>query len=414
MIIDLSVINRERLRLFLIFLIGCTAFSIPFGEFYSQKVLIFLAIGWFFYIKIDELKTVLKNKIVIILFLFLLTHLSTLFWSEHISLGLHLVDQMFRYLLIPTILYISIIKRKKELHFIVGFFVFGMFVNEIISYLIYFNLYHTDFSITRGYPVGFINHIQYSVLVAFSSILILYQVRLLQNKYLKIVYLIFFITMTTNLVISSGRTGYIVYFGSLIILLFTYYKFTVKNFLQVLLFPTIIFYLGYHFNSSVQSRFNATMLDMKHIEEKNYNGSIGARLAFYPIAYDILKQPQNSFILGVGMGDVEEELKQSILRTNFIKQIYPHLHSSYLTAYLSAGLLGLFLLCYLFYNLFSLKIKDKEFHFIQLLFLLNFSIGMVPDILLTQRTTMIYFSFFIAIILSASIIENSTAQKEIN
>ncbi len=399
--------KREKIRLILILLSMSLAFSIPFGEQYSKKIILMEFIIWLFYVKTGEIKQIFSNHITKIIVIFILLHIFALIYSEHLHLGWHQTSQLFRYFLLPIVMIMSIVKDKRDIQIIIGAFVFSMFINEIISYLIYFDLYQTEFSKTRGYPVGFINHIQYSVLVAFSAILILYQSRLVQNKMLKIVYIIFFMTMTTNLVISSGRTGYFIYFASLVILLFIYFKFSIKNFLQVLLFPTVVFYLGYTFNDSVQARFNATMLDIKKVEENNYNGSIGARLAFYPITYDILKQKNNSFIFGAGMGDIPYELEQATKRTGLIKTIYPHLHSSYLTAYVNTGIIGLLILLYLVYSLFKLPIEDKEIRFVKLLFLLNFSLGMIPDILLTQKTTMIYFSVFIGLILAQYKLEKS-------
>ena len=403
--------TRERIRQVILFLTICLAFSVPFGDIYAEKILIIMSIFWIFFITLEDIKKLFTNKIIIILFAFIFSHFLTLFWSEHINDGLHEISRMWRYLFVPLIIYTSIIK-KGEIKYIIGAFIFTMFINEIISYLIYFDLYQTEFSRTRSYPVGFINHIQYSVLVAFCAILILYQSKNLKNIYLKFIYIIFFITMTTNLVISSGRTGYVVYFGSLLILLFTYYKFTLKNFLQILLFPTLVFYIGYKYNSEVQAKFNTSIESLKKMQNsKNYNSSIGARIAFYPITYDMLKQKENSFIYGVGMGDLIYELEDSINRTKLINNILPHLHSSYLTAYVNAGILGLLLLVFLFYSLFKLKIEDKELKFIQYLFLLNFSIGIIPDILLTQKVTMVYFSLFVGVILAQYNIENTKRVK---
>jgi O-antigen ligase len=245
------------------------------------------------------------------------------------------------------------------------------------------------------------NHIQYSALVAFAAILILYQAKLMKNGLIRYVYVLFFITMTTNLVISGGRTGYVIFFTSLVILLFVYYKFTLKNFLQILVFPVAVFYIGYYFNSDVQARIENSFKDIEKInQESNYNTSFGQRIAFYPITYDILKQDDNSFIYGVGVGDLKQELKESIERTKLINVIHPHVHSSYLTAYLNSGIFGLILFILMWYYLFNIKIRNKEMRFIALLFPLNFSIGIIVDIFFTQYPMMVYFSIFVAIILA--------------
>lgn len=407
----MSIINddvREKIRLVLVFLIMCVAFSIPFGDKYARTLISLIFVVWLFYIKVNDLKFIFKNKIIILLLLFISFHYITLIWSEHIGNGLHIISQMWRYVFIPIILYITILK-KNNIQYILFAFIFGMFINEIISYLIYFNLYQTEFSKINGYPVGFINHIYYSIFVAFCAILILYQSRDMNNIYLKIIYTIFFITMTINLVISGGRTGYVAYFASLVILLFTYYKFSIKNLFQILLFPTLVFYIGYKYNDGVQARFNASASALQKMNDnKNYNTSVGTRLAFYPLTFDMLSQEDNSFMYGVGTGDIEYELEEAIKRTKLINVIHSNLHSTYLNAYVNNGIIGIVLLIIIMYSLFKLKILDKELKFIQYLFLLIFCISALVANLLDTRVTMIYFSLLVSIILAQNIIENKT------
>jgi len=231
---------REKIRLFLVLLIMLVAFSIPFGYEYSKKLNVIILVLWFFVVKKEDILFLLNNKVIIVLFSFISIHYLTLYWSNHVSEGVHSIRDMWQFLFAPIILYITIIK-KSDIKLIINAFVISMLINEIISYLIYFDLYETEFSKTRSHPVGFINHIQYSVLVAFASILILYQALKMKHNIVKYIYIIFFMTMTTNLVISSGRTGYVVFFVSLVVLLFIYYKFSIKNFLQVLVFPLSVF-----------------------------------------------------------------------------------------------------------------------------------------------------------------------------
>lgn len=401
---------REKLQLVLVFLIMCVAFSIPFGDKYARYIMPLLFVFWLFYIKVEDIKILFKNKIIILIFAFISYHYISLFWSENLSGGFHVISQMWRYLFLPIVIYITIIK-KDNIKYILLAFIFGMFVNEIISYLIYFDFYQTEFSRANGYPVGFINHIYYSILVAFCAILILYQSFNMNNIYLKILYSVFFITMTLNLVISGGRTGYVAYFATLIILLFTYYKFSIKNLIRILLFPTLIFYIGYKVNDDVQARFNASAHSLQEISNSNYNTSFGTRIAFYPLSYDMLNQEHNSFIFGIGTGDIVVELKKSILRTNLITGNMRHLHNIYLTAYTNAGIVALLLLLLIFFYLFRLKIVDKEMNFIKYLFLLIFVVSALSDNLLSTRVLMIYFSLFTAILLSQSMLEKENNEK---
>ena len=114
--------------------------SIPFGEAYGKKILTITFIFWLIWIRIEDLKNIIKNKILILLFAFIFSHSFSLFLSSDIQLGIHFISQMFRYLFFPVVIYITIIK-KGEIKYILYAFVFGMFLNVILSYLIYFNSY---------------------------------------------------------------------------------------------------------------------------------------------------------------------------------------------------------------------------------------------------------------------------------
>ena len=414
-IIDKFTLNsfiKDKIHLIIVFLIALLTFSIPFGHQYGRKIIVVILIFWVFVVKKEDFLKILKHKYILVFLLFIAIHYISLFWSDHVKLGAHTLRVMWIYWFIPTFVFATIL-QKKDIKFIILGFVSGMFVNEIISYLIYFNLYETAYSKIHHYPVGFLNHITYSVLVAFAAILILYQAKNMKNIYFKSIYIIFFITMTTNLVISSGRTGYVVYFASLIIMLFTYYKVSLKNFLQVLVFPTVIFILGYKMNDGVQARVKASFDAVEKItHSRDYDTSFGTRLAFYPMAYDILNQSNNSFIFGVGIGDIPSEMISSIDRTNLIKAKYTHTHNYYLETYLNTGILGLMLLLLLFYYILAIKIKDREVRFIQQLIVINIMIAILSDRILDITPTMFFFAFFTSIVLAQERFESLKEIKD--
>jgi O-antigen ligase len=207
-------------------------------------------------------------------------------------------------------------------------------------------------------------------------------------------------TMTTNLVISSGRTGYVAYFAALVILLFTYYKLSLKNFLQLLIFPTLVFMLAYNLDNAVKSRVNASFQAIEKIKDsEDYNTSSGVRIAMFSVAQDILEQSENSIIWGAGTGDVFTEMEASMARTKILNIHLKHLHNSYLTAYVNIGIIGLFLLFLLLYFLWNTKINDKEILFIQQLFVLVISISMLGDIMLSITVTMLFFGIIAALII---------------
>ena len=396
--------NSNKYNVFL-FSLMALAFSIPFGDIYARMLFPFILLSWLPVVNKKDIINLFKNRVVIIFSLYIIVHIISLLWSEHIEEGVHFISRMIRYSYLPLIIIASSL-QKKDTKYIITAFVLGMFINEIISYLIYFNLYQTEYSRTHNWPVGFINHIPYSVLAAFTAILILFQAKQIKNTLIKSIYLIFFITMTTNLVISGGRTGYIVYFGCILILLFSFYQISLRNFIGLLIFPTIVFISAYNLDASVQSRISASFSAIKKIEsEDNFNSSLGARLAFYPMVYDILKQPENSFIWGSGTGDIYYNIEKSTKRTKLLNSIKKHLHNSYLTAYVNTGIPGLYLLILLLISIWKVKTDHREADFIKQLMVLSISISIFSDVILSIKATMIFFSVFCAITLTEATTE---------
>ena len=392
------------------------AFVIPFGSYYNKKVIFITFLVWLimsgFKTSINIIK---KNKFLITFLLLFLFYIMSLLWSDNIKEGQDYILKLFIFMFVPLLI-IATSANKRNIFIIMTSFIFSMFINEIISYLIYFDIYETAYSRKYHYPVGFINHISYSVLVAFSAILILHQSRYMNNIYIKTIYIIFFITMTINLVISSGRTGYVAYFATLAILLFTFYKINFKNFLQILLFPTVIFIIGYQLNSSVQQRVSATITDVSSIaKDENYNTSFGTRLAAYPIAWYVLKD--NNFLFGVGVGDLDEEKNSAIYNNNLKNKIrsalhHDHLHNFFADTVVIIGLIGLILLLISFYFLWKIKIINTEYKFLQQLIIIIIFTSCFADRILHIQDTMLFFAIFAGLIVAQNKVEMTLTENK--
>jgi len=384
---------------FLLLQMMALPFSIAFGSDYGGEILPVMFLTWLFVVRKSDVSYIFQQKVVIVFMLYILMHLFSLMWSEHAINGAQSISRMIRYVFLPMIIYASVVKEG-NVKFIISAFILGMFVNEIISYLIYFDLYETEFSKINHWPVGFINHIPYSVLVAFTAILILFQAKHMDNGYVRAIYVTFFITMTANLVISSGRTGYAAYFGSLIILFFSYYTLTIKNFLQVLIFPIVVFALAYNLDAGVQARVKASLDAVELINTaENYDTGTGARIAMYSVAQDILDQPKNSIIYGAGTGGLTVSLNEITERTGILKRRYDHLHNSYLTSYVHTGLIGLFLLLLTYYCFWRTPVESREALFIKQLLLLIIVISTFGDVILSIKETMLFFGIFAGLVI---------------
>lgn len=400
---------KEKLSFIILLLMMGLAFSLAFGYIYGKYIVALAFILWLFVVKKDDLKNILQNKIIIVFLSIILLHYISVLWSEDQSGAINYANSIVRYIFIPLLIIVTVV-TKPQLKYIISAFIFGMFINEVISYLIFFDFIQTAVSLKYKYPIGFLHHVRYSVLVAFTAILILYQLKNTTSRYMQILYAVFFITMTANLLISGGRTGYVVYFGSLFILILTYFKPNMKNILLLFVFPMIVFLVGFSMNDKVQERASKAVKAVEYIyKNNNYNTSFGARFAFYPISVDIMKQDHNNAFLGVGAGDSKEEIKASIQRLgNLIPVRIKHAHNSYIEMYLNVGVIGLFLYILLFILLMRVKIEDNEIDFIRQTFILVFMIATLADHLFRAKETMFFMSIFIAIIIVQNRYEKNT------
>lgn len=317
-------------------------------------------------------------------------------------------NNYLKYFLFPIILIVT--KLKKEfIPWLISSFIFGMFINEIISYGIFFELWSTERG-TPENPVPFhINHITYSTFIGFTILLSIYKLVHIKNNYAKLFYLIFLTTMTINLFMSVGRTGQFALFITSMILIVIYFN---KN-IKVIVFSSFILLLTFFLGFSYMTTFNKRVLQAKQsieniIDGKNVDTSLGTRImAFHTIPYLVNR---DNILIGVGIGDKASYVSSTLSAKypyrliNFDKHGF--LHNSHIEMLISNGLIGLFLYFSIFFFLFKLKIRDKFIQYIAYsisLYILCY--GMVADIFFFHEV-MSLFSLFLGIILTQIQIEH--------
>lgn len=325
-------------------------------------------IFWFFVLllyKRDYALTIsiLKNNpIFIFITIFLFYMLMTLFWSDDTREALDRL-RLYGYwvLVLPAM---AVLVKKEWVFSMLGAFLFGMFISEILAYGIFFELWSIN---GRGssYPTPFMTHIHYSVFLAFTAVLLLS--RILSQKYSlyeKLPYVFFFVVSTANLMFSTGRTGQLAFFVSLVLLIFLTFKVSIKSILLSALAVVMIFFLAYNTLDLFKQRIQQGFDDIAHIENASYDSSIGIRVAFWMVALEALKEKP---LFGYGIGDYQLAAKEVLDKNDFgitpqTKKFMTsqHFHNQYLMVVVQGGLIGLVLMLLLLYKFFTLDIEDKE------------------------------------------------------
>ena len=406
----LENLNYNKIYFYTILLF---AFFMPLSRAAISLFTILLPIIWLiegnFKNKIDYIKS---NKVLVSIIFFVGFSTLSILWSENIKFALN-IFRLNMYLF--TIFVIATSLKKKYINNIITAFLAGMFISEIIAYGVVFELWQFKHA-TATTPSPFMIHIDYSVYMAFASILLLY--RLFSDTYTakeKLFIGLFFLTVTGNLFLSTGRTGQVAYIFAIFVMFILHYKLTIKSIVLSIITFIVIFVSAYNISNSFNVRVHASIDDVKKIVNMDFTGSFGIRVAYWITTFNIIKE--NPF--GVGLGDykiaVKNELKQNDydIFANRVKEFLPkhHPHNQYLLVLLQTGWVGLILFFNLIYQLIKCKNEDKELNDTKLLFTVIFFISCLAEPLLIKQFTIALFVLFIGIFSVKSDLNNLESRE---
>lgn len=352
----------------------------------------------------------IKNKRIFYAIGSLLCFLAlSILWSENKIDALNQI-RLYSYWCIIPILAINI--NREWIPNIITSFLFGMLISELIAYGIYFEWWTIKDRIPLD-PSPFMNHIHYSIFLAFTSILLFS--RLLSKRYTwhsKLPMFLFFLTATGNLIISTGRIGQLAFFLTMAIAIIIHYKVTLKS---LIIFTGLIFILtvgSYRFIEIFQTRVDQGISDIRELQKGNFNTSWGLRAAFWIITYDIVHEHP---LIGVGLGDYRQGARDAIKNNShqFDAAVVTwcsdtHFHSQYLMVLTQIGLIGFGLMIWVIIELFKLKINNPELNEFKILGLSVYFIGSIAEPLWILQFPIILFVFITSVSLAASYQNNES------
>lgn len=380
------------------------AFTLPL----SRAAVSFFVL-WFitlFIARRDYIKTwqlIKTSRALVAMGAFVAFMFASVLWSSQTHEALNQI-RLYSYWIIIPILAVSL--KKEWLPRIITAFIGGMFVSEIIAYGMYFELW-TFKGHGSDYPSPFMFHIHYSIFLATTAIILLN--RLLSDRYTwrtKTPMLLFFLTSTGNLMISTGRTGQLAFLVAIAITVIIHYRLTIKSFLIFLTLSSALFVGAYTTIHLFGQRFDQAASDIQQLQEDNFNTSWGLRAAFWVVTYDILQEHP---LIGVGIGDYKLGATEALAKNNHgfsqetIKwcQTYDF-HNQYLMILGQGGMIGFTLMIWMLIELFRLKIKDPEIKEFSILGLTVFIVSSISESLWTLQFPIILFVFITSISLAAS------------
>ena len=360
----------------------------------------------------NHFKILSTSPLAISIFVFMLYTFLSLIWTENLEFSL---NQKRLYIPWIAIFAIALNVKKEQIFSIVSAFIMGMIVSELLSYGMFFEVWQIR-GHGKEYPSPFMMHIDYSVFLALTSIILLN--RLLSKRYdtrKKFIILFFFITITGNLFINDGRTGQLAFLVGIFATIFIHYKINIKSILASLILISIIFSSAYILSNKFQTRVHAAKSDIEKIMEGQLNSSWGIRVAMYFVAADIIKENP---IIGVGVGDYKIAAKEALEKNNHnfnqvVIEFIPkyHFHSQYLNVLVQGGIIGLLIFLMIFYQFSKLSISDPELKELSLLIIILMMTAFIAEPLFLKQFTNMLFILFTGLFLAASLHSKDLEEK---
>ena len=369
--------------------------------FWIAAILIFFSGTWR-----QSWPVLLKDKIILTCLVLILLFTLGIFYSQgswHYSLQV-----WDKYLKICCLLFfIPVFTQRSMRNKAIFLLVFGVMINEIITYLHYFNFIDFGFppskhwlfvqDIDSGYIVSYTAYLManYSLdnvssmnLSKRSSLfavvprlvrgiqdvldpadkprddgsrdsLLRFVELTLDNKRFRWVGLLCIAICSIDILfLNQERTGYLIYFS--LVGLFLWQRLRWKGLLSSMIAIPLIFGGLYFTSHKFNTRMNQVFSNISDYQKGKEITSIGLRLAFAKYSFEVIKQHP---IAGVGTGSFQE-VYQTLGGPRLDDGSWPtHPHNEYILLLFQLGILGLFVFCYWiflqFYASFLLEKPEK-------------------------------------------------------
>ena len=394
------------------YLIVLYAFVIPLSRAGVSVISVLLIVIWIaegdFQRKFEQLK---RNKIILAILSYILYTILSRAWTNIESIP-HGADQSFkiiRLILLPIMVIVTSLRYYYVPKVILSFLL-GMLVSETISYGIFFEIWSFGHGIPTN-PSPVMNHLDYSVFLAFTSLLILNIVAHSENMKIKFMYFIYFMFAVSNLFINGGRTGQVAFLIALIVFSFLNIKNKLKAFIVCFILSISIFGLAYNISPIFEHRLQEAIGEINKFDSNSavkHEGSFGQRVASWIIASDMISA--NPFF-GTGAGSEMVEFNKYLLNnsqfsSNPYLQNYAHFHNEYIHVTVEYGLVGLILYLAIWYFLLRTKLYDKKMSALRAVFVSVWLTATLFDLTFHAQLPMSLFALFIGIFIVSNQIKS--------
>ncbi|MEY2828183.1 MAG: hypothetical protein RIQ33_41 [Bacteroidota bacterium] len=347
-----------------------------------------------------------KNPLVWMTLFYLMICLSLL-WTQNSKSGRFELEQKLSLLIIPIIIY----AHKEKLM---------LAMDKLMFAFVCSNLFISIFAIVLGINTK-INHVllidNSSLLPVYSEfspflhvayfgfylcialIISIYFVRYSSNKIIKIVSVISILFCAVALYFSSSKGSFLSLFFMLACMAVIEFINSKSKLKLGLIYATVLSLIVFSLkeNPRIYS-IKQMVVELIHPEKADPNASSdmsnGQRIYVIKSSIEVIK---SNFWVGVGAGDVIDELEQKYITNNYqvLAKKKLNCHNQFLESFVEMGLLGGFI--FLILNVVAIIQSIKNKNQLQLYFIIGFSIIALTESFLNHQAGVVFFALFLSI-----------------
>jgi O-antigen ligase len=357
------------------YLIVCYAFVLPLGKAPSVLFGLLLIIFWLLDGEYKEKLRVINesNFIKYLAALILLSTIAVL-WSPDFEFWLEFMRKYWHFLVIPVI-YTSI--RHENIKTVFSAFLLGMLLSEIVAFGVFFKIWEYGRA-TPDNPTPFMDHVNYSIFLALTALILLNRVFFEEKMHLKMMYFAYFLLVTTNLFIIAGRTGQVAFATGLLVIGLLNIKNKFKAITLMSVLGAIILTGAYSFSSTFEVRADQAINEVQGmINTQDFSGSLGQRISLWVMGSHVFLD--NPFF-GTGIGSEANGMNEYAEKYNFTENVYVKdggyvdYHNTFVQYAVQLGAPGLILFCLILVSLIRLKFSSRIYFNINVAFVLVYAL----------------------------------------
>lgn len=319
----------------------------------------------------------------------------SLLWTENHSAGLFDLEVKLSFIVFPIAFHLMgnfYTKHRKQVE---SLYLIGCTVSVLVNIALALFSYIVD-NDTSAFNYKYLSHFQhtsyYAMFLCFGAIVVFRKIIGYENTMQLFLRLMQLIVFSVVVILLESRAGYLLLLISYLIglILLLKKRRQVLKWIFVAFVPLIL--IGYGFRSSIIQRVSEALATVENVNAGEVHAtSSGIRLLIWKEAGKLIAEAP---MLGVGAGDVRDELADTYLQEGLLAAYEQKLnaHNQFVQVAIGLGMLGLLALAYLLGAGLIVGVRTKNLMFLS--FLAFITVSFIFESMLETQAGVVFFAFF--------------------